>query len=156
MQASRSAVKKRQSQMFYGVHTYKAKEWKNCQQTALINHASINHFLPPSPLHPLWLTKPGENQHLWPSSCFGLLLTSLPPPPLSLHSVPPSLFRSFHPSIGGSLEFHGCRALCASPIRWYNFCGVVKQLQGRSCSFAGANYTVCLVLKAPLLSKVVF
>lgn len=36
---------------------------------------------------------------------------------LSLHSVSPSLFRSFHASIGGSLDFHGYRALCASPIQ---------------------------------------
>jgi len=46
--------------------------------------------------------------------------------------------------------------LCITYTRWYNFCSVVKQLQGRSCSLAGANYTVRLVLKAPLLSKVVF
>lgn len=73
----------------FSMHTHKAKEGENCQQTALINHASINHILlPVSPSPPLTHQSGSKKMHLWPSSCFGLLLT-IPPP--SVLSLPPSI-----------------------------------------------------------------
>lgn len=121
--------------MLYGMHTYKAKEGKNCQQTALINHASINHFLlPVSPSPPLTHQSGDKKMHLWPSSCFGLLLTSPP----SLSAVSPSFHPSSAPFMPGEkavwsfmaaepivhhlLQFHDCLCCLVSYRQLCVFC----------------------------------
>lgn len=62
----------------------------------------------------------------------------LPPPPLFLH---PSLFRSFHSSGGGNLQFHGLSPLCTTNTSRYDFCLVVKQLWAcsRRCLILGST-----------------
>ncbi len=125
-----------------------------------LNYASINHFLLSVSPSPLWLTKPGENQHLWPSSCFGLLLTSLPPS--FFLSFPLPLLSCQHRRQSGLSWLQS--PLCISYTRWYHFCNVVKQLQGHSCSLVRSKLPSALcflnkrfktVLKALLLSKVI-
>ncbi len=150
--------------MLYGMHTYKAKEWKNCQQTALINHASINHFLlPVSPSPPLTHQTQGKSAFM---AQFLFWTAAHKPPPCPLPSfclsLPLPLLSCQHRRQSGLSWLQS--PLCITYTRWYNFCNVVKQLQGRSCSLARSKLPSALcflnkrfktVLKALLLSKVI-
>lgn len=151
--------------MLYGMHTYKAKEWKNCQQTALINHASINHFLLPRlPLTPFDSPNPGKISIYGPVPVLDCCSQASPrcPLPSFCLSLPLPLLSCQHRRQSGLSWLQS--PLCITYTRWYHFCNVVKQLQGRSCSLARSKLLSVLcflnkrfktVLKALLLSKVI-
>lgn len=87
------------------------KGYRSCRQTALINHASINHFLRPAFID--WT----EGQP--PFTAQFLLFGGL--------SAPPPLPRPFMPAAAAGLQL----SLCSSR---YDCWGIVKQLLANSCS----------------------
>lgn len=83
-------------------------------------------------------------------------------PPSFCLSLPLPLLSCQHRRLSGLSWLQS--PLCITYTRWYHFCNVVKQLQGRSCSLARSKLPSALcflnkrfktVLKALLLSKVI-
>lgn len=103
------------------------REWKTCQQTALINHASINHFL-----HPPFIDKTrGEWAFTAQFLFFG---SSSPLCPLLPVPPPPSPLLYASSSSSSSLQFHSLASLSSTYTSRYDFCRIVKQLLANSCS----------------------
>lgn len=119
----------------FSIHTYKAKEGENCQQTALINHASINHILlPVSPSPPLTHQSGSKKMHLWPSSCFGLLLT-IPLPQCCLSLLHP-FSAPFMPGEKAVWSFMAAEPIVHHLLQFHGFCLVsFRQL----CVFCFSN-----------------